>query len=196
MRRISLSLTILFFGAAALAIPRDASAKKIKDSGTYSVKCLESDSNIQGAATISITPANMWPPNHKLRDMTISMNLNNDSMTSDNYSFSIESITDDQVVNDDAGGHGCGAKTKKQGADWLPLNTEQNPFTVSGNLMSKTDTIANDPGSVQLRAERCARDGTRTYTLSVSCCDNRNSMTPICDPTPEVLRVTVPKSHP
>jgi hypothetical protein len=126
------------------------------------------------------------------------MHLNEDSATLDNYFYSIVSISDDQDVNDDAGGHGCGPKTKKQGADWLPLNTNLNPFTASLNLMSASDTISNNPGTLQLRAERCANNGTRTYHINVICCDNRDSTNPICDSPlqPRVLQVTVPKNSP
>jgi len=191
MRRIFFLLGFVFFAAAIFGAPRAAMAR---DSGTYSLTCLGTDTNITGGATISITPASLAPPNHKLRNETVTMNLNNDSATLDNYSFTIENITDDQTVQDDEGRAGCGQKTKKQGADWFPTETNIDPLRIAGNLQFAADTMFTTQGQLQLRGERCGRLGTRTYLLSVTCCDNRDSNTPICDPSPQLLRVMVPKN--
>jgi hypothetical protein len=61
-----------------------------------------------------------------------------------------------------------------------------------GNLEKTSESIATEPGVVQLRSERCATDGSRVYELEVTCCDNTNPESPVCDTEPEVLQVTVP----
>ena len=114
----------------------------------------------------------------------------------DTVSFSITSITDDQVAHDDAGGHGCGTKTSKQGLDWRPIDfDDNNPLTISGNLEKMSESIATEPGVVQLRSERCAADGSRVYELEITCCDNTHPEAPVCDAEPEVLQVTVPRDR-
>lgn len=184
-------LALLVLGALLSASP--VWAKKNKDSGTFSTTCLDSDTNLSNGATIAISPATLWPPKHKMAPVIVSMKLNADASSSVPVSFSITSITDDQVADDDAGGHGCGQKTSKQGADWSPVGLDaQNPLTVSGSLQMSSDAISTDPGAVELRRERCAKDGSRVYELEVTCCDNTNAQSPVCDSAPEVLEVTVP----
>ena len=185
-------LALLVLGALLSASPGWAKNKS-KDSGTFSTTCLDSDNNLSNGATIAISPATLWPPKHKMAPVIVSMKLNADANSSVPVSFSISSITDDQVADDDAGGHGCGQKTSKQGSDWSPGSLDaQNPLTISGSLQMSSDAISTDPGAVQLRRERCAKEGTRVYELEVTCCDNTNAQSPVCDSSPEVLEVTVP----
>jgi hypothetical protein len=184
---------VLALGIMVTAASGWAKNAKNKDSGAFSTTCLENDPNLSNGATIALAPAQLWPPKHQMADVTISMNLNADANSSIPVSFSITSITDDQVADDDAGGHGCGKKTSKQGLDWAPPGlTSDNPLTINGSLQMATDSIVTPTGAVQLRRERCGRDGSRVYELEVTCCDNSNSQSPVCDAQPEVLEVTVP----
>ena len=193
MKRAPLAMplsALLALGALQSAAPGWA---KNKNSGIFSSPCLDSDNNLSNGATIAITPATLWPPQHQMAKVSISMMLNADANSSVPVSFSITSITDDQVADDDAGGHGCGQKTSKQGADWSPLGlNEQNPFTVSGQLQMSTDAIVTPPGAVELRRERCGKDGSRVYELEVTCGDTSNPRAAVRDGGPEVLEVAVP----
>jgi hypothetical protein len=179
--------------------PLGASTGWAKNKGvaSFSTTCLTEDDNLSKGATIAIKPAILWPPNHKMvRNLAVSMTLNSDADSPIPLSFAITSITDDQVVHDDAGGHGCGVKTSKQGLDWRPNDLDTNhPLIISGILQKTSESIATEPGIVQLRSERCATDGSRVYELEVSCCDNSQPYSPICDADPEILQVTVPHDH-
>jgi len=177
----------------SLAVPVSA---KSKDSGSFSTGCLLTDTTLQtdeglsssqAPAIVTISPAVLWPPNHKFRNMALTMSLAADSSNAVGVSLAVNDITDDQVTDDDAGDAGCGRPTSLQGADWNP--TDFSSVTVSGSLQHTSDAVSIS--GVQLRGERCAKDGTRTYEVSVTCCDTTNS---VCDGTPEVLDVTVPKN--
>lgn len=189
-------------GAAAIlliAVAPAAFAKgKLQGSTSFTVGCLTSDSALQSAegitdptvapANVTISPADLWPPNHKFKDEAISMSLTDAVSAPVDVSLTVNDITDDQVSEDNPGGSGCGASTAKQGADWIP--TDFSTLTNSGSLEAVTDTVSIS--GVELRSERCAKLGTRTYEVSVTCCDATNS---VCDSTPEVLDVTVKKSQ-
>jgi hypothetical protein len=188
-------------GAAlfAIAVAPSAFAAQNKNSGVFSVGCLSGDTALQSAlstsgdpAEVTVTPATLWPPNHKFADVTVSMNLNGSAASAVDVSLTVSAITDDQVSADDPGGSGCGPSTAKQGEDWDPTDLASNPIVIDGSLMASTDTVSTDPGEIQLRQERCAKVGTRTYYVSVSCCDVTNN---VCDQTPETLDVTVLKSR-
>jgi hypothetical protein len=191
-------------GGAALAVLAAAPTVLAKDSGSFSVDCLTSDSSLQHAegdittapAQVMVSPANLWPPNHKMRNMNLSMSLTNnltDPNASVPVSLTVSEITDDQVADDDAGGHGCGRPSDKQGPDWAPADINSNPLAASGDLSDSSPSLALS--GVQLRGERCAKDGVRVYTIAVTCCDNTNAQNPVCDSSPELLQVTVPKSR-
>ncbi|MGH7948781.1 MAG: hypothetical protein ACREQF_06130, partial [Candidatus Binataceae bacterium] len=123
-------IAILTIGLLTLAPP--AFAKPDKSSGSFSVGCLTGDTALQNsegldsgeaAAMVTISPANLWPPNHKLTDVGLSLALSADSTTGPiDLSLTINDITHDQVAGDDAGGRGCGAPTAKQGMDWAPTD--------------------------------------------------------------------------
>ena len=170
-------------GAAFLAIA-SASGALAKDSGSFTVGCLTQDTALQtseglsagtAAANVTISPAKLWPPNHKFQAEGISMSLAADSSSSVDVSITVNDITDDQVSADDAGHNGCGKPTGKQGPDWSP--TDFSALTASGSLQHVSDTPVAI-GGVKLRAERCAKLGTRTYELTVTCCDITHD---VCD---------------
>jgi hypothetical protein len=193
-------------GAALLAIV-SASGALAKDSGSFTVGCLTQDTALQtseglasgaAAANVTIAPAKLWPPNHKFRTEGISMSLAADSSSAVDVSLTVNDVTDDQVSADDASHRGCGAPTDAQGADWSP--TDFSGLTATGSLQHTSDTPVAI-GGVELRAERCAKLGTRTYEITVTCCDTTHS---VCDTVGTVngvslsalptLDVTTPKS--
>ncbi len=191
------SIALLTIGLLAIAPPALA---KNKSSGSLLVGCLTADTVLQGweglgtgapAAMVTISPANLWPPNHKFEDVLLSLSLSADSTSAVAVSLTVEEtedgITHDQVAGDDAGGHGCGAPTVKQGADWAP--TVFSSLTEDATLQFLSDSPLL-LGGIQLRRERCAKDGTRMYAISVICRDVTNGVSDTV-----ILNVTVPKSR-
>ena len=191
-------------GAALLVV---ASGALAKDSASFMVGCLTQDQALQtseglasgtAAANVTITPAKLWPPNHKFRAVGISMSLAADSSTPVDVSVTVNDITDDQVSADDAGHNGCGTPTSKQDPDWLPIDFSG--LTATGSLEHTSDKPVAI-GGIELRAERCAKLGTRTYEIAVTCCDTTHG---VCDTVGTVdgvtlsalptLDVTTPKS--
>jgi hypothetical protein len=235
--------TFLAMGGAALilfAVAPVAMAKS-KDSGSNAVQCLANDSALQtaenisnpltGPVTVSISPASLWPPNHKMRTEGLSASLTqafSPNPPSGTYasgadiSVYLVDITDDQIADDVGGGHGCGKPEAKQGPDWTPaaVLSDATSYDLATATLTDTSSSALDfvdqtdaTVDVQLRGERCARDGARLYTVSVVCCDTTAGAPKIvCDdpaiqdalnqptalPTPSItddLTVTVPKSR-
>lgn len=196
-------------GAAAVLVIATAPAALAKDkksTTSFSVGCLTQDTVLQAseglsagdaAATVTIVPASLFPPNHKLKSEGITMTLPADAASAVDVSLQLTDITDDQLTADDGNGGGCGKPTSKQGADWAP--TVFPGVAATGTLELTTDSLALD--GVELRAERCAKLGTRTYTVTVTCCDTTNA---VCDTVGTVngitldslpeLNVIVPKS--
>ncbi len=181
-------------GAAIFLIAvAPAALAKTKDSGSLSIECLTQDTALQAsegltagtaAAKVTIAPASLWPPNHKLRTEDITMTLPAAASSAIDVSLQVTDITDDQVDQDNGKGSGCGKPTSKQGEDWSPTVF---PGAVStGTLETTTDSLALD--GVELRSERCAKLGTRTYTVTVQCCDTTNS---VCDTVGTVNGVTL-----
>jgi hypothetical protein len=191
LRRLVVVTALVMLSAAPGALA--------KNTGSFSVGCLTNDTTLQtdegvsnttAPANVTVSPANLWPPNHKFRDMDIVMTLAAAVPSPGvDVSLQVNDITDDQVADDDASGHGCGKPTTKQGSDWEPTTFPFPSSPQTGTLESTSDQVSIS--GVELRDERCARDGTRTYTISVTCCDTTNA---VCDSSPEELLVTVPKS--
>jgi hypothetical protein len=177
------AIVIIAFAPAALA-----KSKGTKPPQTFSVGCLTQDTTLQtsegltagtAAATVSISPASLWPPNHKLTSEDITMTLPADAAAAVDVSLQLTDITDDQIT---AGkGEGCG---KLSSADWAP--TTLPGVAVTGSLELTTDSLALD--GVELRSERCARLGTRTYSVTVTCCDTTNA---VCDTVGTVNGITL-----
>ena len=178
------AIVIIAFAPAALA-----KGKSTKPPQSFSVGCLTQDTVLQtsegltagtAAATVSITPASLWPPNHKLKSEDIVMTLPADASSAVDVSLQVTDITDDQLTG--GKGDGCGKPT--EGADWAP--TTFPGVAVAGSLELTTDSLALD--GVELRSERCAKLGTRTYTVTVECCDTTNS---VCDTVGTVNGITL-----
>ncbi len=182
-------------GAAAMIVIATAPAAlaKGKQTQSFSVGCLTQDTVLQAsegltagtaAATVTISPASLWPPNHKLGNEAISMTLPAAAGSAVDVSLQVTDITDDQLAADNGNGEGCGKPTSKQGADWAP--TSFPGVAATGTLELTTDSLALD--GVQLRSERCAKLGTRTYTVTVECCDTTNA---VCDTVGTVNGITL-----
>jgi hypothetical protein len=170
-------------GAVLMAIA-SASGALANDSRRFTVECLTQDAALQtseglapgaAAANVTIAPAKLWPPNHKFRTEGIAISLAADSSSPVDVSVTVNDITDDQVSADNASRSGCGVPSGGQGSDWLP--TDFSGLTATGSLQHTRD-MPVAIGGVELRAERCARLGTRTYELAVTCCDFTNA---VCD---------------
>jgi hypothetical protein len=165
-----------------LAIAPPALAKD-KSFGSLSVECFIGEA----AAMVTVSPAILWPPNHKLADVVLSLSLSDPASGPVDVSLTVDGITHDQEASENEGGHGCGKPTAKQGADWAP--TDFSSLTASGTLPADDPLLLE---GIQLRRERCAKDGTRLYEISVMCCDDTPDV-PVCDTVPVI--VTVPKSR-
>jgi hypothetical protein len=131
-----------------------------------------------GDGTILVTPETLWPPNHKLKTITIS--YVETAPDADSLSLTINSITDNEIAEDPGTGgpgEGCGPSD----ADWVFSNT---PVT-------NTDPNAVVT-TVQVDAERCGNDKAgRTYTINLTCATTD-------DPTGVTIDVpvVVPHNHP
>ena len=134
--------------------------------------------------TIQYSPTTIWPPNHKMQNITINYtdNDNDGGATGEMIGIQATSITDNQTTGGvEAQGSG------NTGTDWS-LGT---PGT------------ASDPGvattTPQVRSERSGSDGSRIYTITVRCTEsgglenvNPNTNDPTSDTGTATLTVTVP----
>jgi hypothetical protein len=161
------------FAATALIFAPSAFAKKPpKSGGSATVPC--------GDGVITYSPTTLWPPNHKMKGIGISFAETETSSDGDTLGLQINDISSNQQSDDDEGGHGCGQPTSKQGPDFS-FSTAH----ISGPSGDDTVTLIT---SVEVRAERCARDGARVYTIDVSCDDDGGT-------DDATLTVTVPRSR-
>lgn len=166
-------------GAAALlmggAFPAlGASKAPARTYGTSSIACND--------GTVSLNPAILWPPNHKMRSVTLSY------ADTDNDGDTI-SLSDIGVTEADAGspgeGLGAGQPASKQGADWSAPGNDELPAAT-------TDPTPYNVG-IQLRAERAGTDGNgngRIYAVTVTCHDSAATSDPT-EALPQQQKVTV-----
>jgi hypothetical protein len=198
--RVSLLTAVTGATLLAIAAAPPAFAKRSKDSSSNSVGCLTSDTALEtalGIATdgsvaplnLTVSPSSLWPPNHKMRTEALTANLTG-TLNSGSVDVLVwlTNITDDQTDLDGLGGQSCGPKTAKQGLDWSPNVTDSDTTTfLTGSANGLTDTtplplsIADETGAaaaLQLRGERCAKEGTRDYAVTIVCCDLTNG---VCD---------------
>jgi hypothetical protein len=131
-----------------------------------------------GDGTILVTPETLWPPNHKLK--TISISYVETTPDADSISLTINSITDNEIAQDPGTAgtpDGCGPDD----ADWVFDST---PVTnTDPNVVATT---------VQVRAERCGNDKSgRSYDINLTCATAD-------DPTGVTIDVpvVVPHNHP
>jgi hypothetical protein len=176
--------SVAIFVMVAVALARPASAANKLEGGTASVPC--------GEGRVVNTPIQLWPPNHQMRTISVTYIDNSAAGATqgdndgDQETLTINSITENQTADDDAGGKGCGQPTSQQGADWI----------FSTNTINSMDP-QNIGTTVQVRSERCAKDKTepRIYTISVTCGNPDSGSS--SNPTTVDLNVTVPhdKQH-
>ncbi|MGO9450001.1 MAG: hypothetical protein ACLQDV_02975 [Candidatus Binataceae bacterium] len=102
---------------------------------------------------IVLSPDTLWPPNHKLVTVDVAY-IDNDN-DGDPVSLTINSISSNQDSPD--GTSECGPSS---GPDWI---VGPSPVTATDPTSAST--------TVQLRAERCGDEGSRIYTISVTCTD-------------------------
>ena len=132
-----------------------------------------------GDINIVYAPTTLWPPNHKMRTITIQATDNSDSSEtgSEPFSVTVQNITDHQS---ETTGEGCG-NVRTQASDWAGI----------GNNVSGTDPGSMVVNSAQVRGERCAHEGDRVYTIQIGCTDEKGAS------STTDLFVTVPKHrHP
>ena len=233
------SIAVKTIGAVALAFiaatpSAFAKGPKNQGSGTYQVGCLAADSALETAegiqdsgtspAVVTISPATLWPPNHKMRTESVAVGLSQAITTPGSVYASgadlkvwVVGLTDDQITDESGKGRGCGQPNSKQGPDWTPDVSSTDPSTyIFSEASGLSDTTlatlsftsqSDQAADISLRAERCARDGTREYAVDIVCCDTTNPSAVVCDdaallnkpptePTSsETDLVTVPKSH-
>ncbi len=167
----------LIAGVAAflLVLTPNAFAKHSGTGGQATVDC--------GDGVITYSPITLWPPHHKLATINISFAETQPEVapdvSPDTLGLTVTGISSDQDTEDAAGGAGCGSVTNNP--DWVFDSTP-----VLGTAGDDTVTVST---SVQVRAERCAKDKTaRAYTIDVTCTDEGGT-------DDAVLTVTVPHNH-
>ena len=168
LEAVAVVAVAVLFLALSLTAPVQAKGKGPKSGGTFSTPC--------GGGTVSISPSNLFPPNHTMHGEVVT--LDDSSVEGSTLTLTIDSITDDQV---EGPGEGCGPN---QSTDWEPTAL---PTSVSG----PADLLSTN---ISLRAERCAnkdnQGGSRTYTIDVTC----ENMPP--EPSPTTTNVPTPTPTP
>ncbi len=177
-----LALSAVAVTGIAMAFPALAD----KQGGTGGpLHCTDMQGN-QMDGTITWSPTNIWPPNHKMVPVTINYtdDDNDGGATGENIAIQVTNITDNQVHNGiEDGGAGHTA------VDWT----------------LGTPGMASDPGTATttptVRAERSGKDkdGGRVYTITVQCSEqggvenaNVNTSDPTTDTGTATLTVKVP----
>jgi hypothetical protein len=154
-RKSCLSL-IVGVAAFLLVLTPSAFAKPSSGGRQATVDC--------GDGVITYSPSTIWPPHHKMQQIDISFAESELTSDSDTLGLQVTGISSNQQTEDDAGGAGCGPNTATQGPDFVFDSTP-----VTGTAGDDVDPVST---SVQVRAERCAKDKTaRVYTIDVTCSD-------------------------
>ena len=158
---------------AALAVALPASAGQ-GTHGDGSTSCAD--------GTVTWTPTNIWPPNHKMRTIDIYYTAPSD-LPGDQTTITVGMITDDQAAADGSDElNGSGQPTDKQGLDWAGMGN--NNTTDEGQTAHTT---------AQVRSERSGTDATgRTYSIQVMCTESNNGVMEPQDSGSATLTVTVP----
>lgn len=146
--------------AAGAAVPALGAAPN-PQGGTGTAGCND--------GTVTWTPTNLWPPNHKMVPVTIS--YSDSDGDGDNTALMLNSVTEtDGSTSSDATMpdtlKGSGAPGSVQGPDAMTDATH--PATTG------SDGGADATWTEDLRAERSGTDGHgggRTYTLNITCSD-------------------------
>jgi hypothetical protein len=150
-RRTRAVLGVSTLVAAALAFGPAHAAQPAGGTGTSSIACEEGH--------ITWSPTTLWPPDHKMK--TIMISYTDDTSDDDMTTITVGMISDNQTT----------AGVEDPGAG----NPNAVDFSGDGNTAMETDR-GTATTSVQVAAERSGRDGTRVYTIPVTCMDSGNMM--------------------
>jgi hypothetical protein len=132
-----------------------AAQAKPFDGGSGSAPCIASDGTTV-VGTFDYSPAAMWPPNHKMRDVTV--NYTDADNDGDAISFSVDSVTNSEDGLEEGA-------TANHAPD--VQNTPLLPITGTDGTATPDLTT-----TFQVRSERMGTDKAgRTYTITVSCTD-------------------------
>ena len=132
------------------AVPAVANASHA--SGTATAGCND--------GTITYGPTTLWPPNHNMTTINISY-LDNDG-DSDTTGIMVKNISDNQMPG--------GVEDPGAGNPSLVDFTPGAPGTAADGSSPSSGTAATT--TAQLRAERSGPDGSRIYTIEVTCMDS------------------------
>jgi hypothetical protein len=147
MRKKSSVLVAAGLLAGTAAVTPALAATGSRTSGTGHTGCND--------GTVTWSPTTIWPPNHKMQ--TIDIAYTDSDGDGDNTSITVTAITDNQMTG---GVEDVGAGNPHL-TDWGGI----------GNTGSATDP---NPATTtaQVRAERSGPDGSRVYTITVTCKDS------------------------
>jgi len=171
-KRLAISATAI--AGLAMALPAVA-APSNPAGGSGTANCAD--------GTVTWSPTNIWPPNHKMQTVTINYTAPADT-PSDTTTITVTAITDNQAGTDGTNElPGSGQPTDQQGLDWSGIGN--NATSAEGETATTT---------AQVRAERSGLvQAGRTYTIVVNCSENVGGSVP--DPNDSgmaTLTVTVP----
>ena len=141
-----LALSVVAVAGIAVAVPSALATPNHQAGGTGTQACND--------GTITYDPTTLWPPNHQLK--TINISYKDSDGDGDSTSIAVDKVSDNQTtggVEDPGSGN--------TGTDWQFSST---PGTGSDGGNDATT-------SVQVRAERSGRDGSRVYDIQVTCMD-------------------------
>lgn len=181
MRRAISLAAVALAAAATTALPAEAipgvgngndggNGRGPASGGTGSTACND--------GTVTWSPTSIWPPNHKMKTVTVVYDENDGD--GDTITVAIDSITHDQFATDGTELVGSG-----------PQNA--GPDAVAGPEGSAIDPDAAVTTG-QVRAERSGIEQKgRTYTLTVTCTDTGDQSDD--DPQSETVTLTVSVPH-
>lgn len=176
--------SLALVGTFAFAMPGHAanSGQSSRTYGTNSADCTK-----PGDGTVTASPDVLWPPNHKMKTITVSYfeGTNNGDGTAtgdgDGDKISLADFTVGQVdagakgPNDDGEGQGSGqpgVAAGKQGADYTtPANGQGTGEQKWAGSKPVADTVVWST-TVQIRSERAGSSGPnggRVYAINVTC---------------------------
>lgn len=140
--------------------------------------------------TLSWTPSNLWPPNHKFVPIHISYTENSGDSDGDSTAIMVTQVTEKDGAN--APQDATVAETMNGSGQPGQIDAQPDanyPATTGSDTTAATYTE-------DLRAERSGTDGHgsgRTYTLTVQCMDTGG--TDMMEPNGDTAQITVTVPH-
>jgi len=124
---------------------------------------------------VVVSPNTLFPPNHKLVTVDVAY-MDNDG-DGDSVTLATNAVSSNQDSPD--GISLCGNQNEQgenQGCDQQGDSSDCASSSGPDWIIGPTPVTATDPNpaatTVQLRAERCGDEGSRIYTINVTCTDN------------------------